>query len=238
MGIFNGRPDLLENPHLRDNSCPICTSKGYQEWNDDAGRASFDYICQQCNPDVVISLSDYVVGSTLLGEISKSAQRFELKEDIRNAPGNRYSVFTSTLDFFLGHAYKKQDIDDAFVKWTKGDLPGLPRLYENISFDELTRINEEQEKIFKAKVAARLSQLVNDYENRKMKSLNKGALLAKEIESVECLLNTDNIPHKGVGNEIIELGAIKLPLPLIHGIRSEYKNAVNGDTDINQIFKP
>jgi hypothetical protein len=238
MGLYNIKHDLITNPYLKEGVCPICTSGGFMESFENMSRDTFDYKCEQCNPQVIIGITDVAIQSRLLKDLSVSPGRFELKEDIGQWKEPFYPVTIKTLNHFLGHAYNENIAESTFEKWIKGDLPGLPKLYQNIQLDELKKINAEQEKIFETKIRDRVVQLKNQFQSRMDKSLDQQQLLEKEIESLRYLLLTDNLPYKGAENEIMVFGSLQLPLYKIRCIRESYRDAVNGELEINHILSP
>lgn len=238
MGLYNGKPDLITNRNLKDNICPICTSRGFTESHDNKFRDTFDYVCPICNPAAVIGITEAALSSPLLEELSKSQRRFELRTEIQNWKENFYLVQMKTLNHFLGTVYQENLPDYTFDRWMKGELTGLPRLYEKISSDDLRRINEEQQKVFDEKVSERLENLISKFKSKMAKSLDKAQLLEKEIESINYFLKTDDQPHKGAENDVMTMGTIRLPLYMIRGIREQYRNAVNGELDINNVLSP
>lgn len=175
----------------------------------------------------------------MLEELSKNQRRFELRDEIQNWKDNEYRLQIKTLNHFLEKVYNEDLPDNIFDRWMKGELTGLPRLYIRISPQALEKINLEQQRIFDEKVSERFEQLVSRFQGRMEKSMDKIQLLEREIETMTYFLKTDNLPYKGSAeNEVMDLGTIQLPLAKIRGICAQYKNAVHGELDINNVLSP
>lgn len=235
MGLHNLNPLRIKDSKLSSNICPICQTSEIISVTDEVGRDSFDFICNQCRPSFIISVSGSALNSEYLNKLDDDPfARNELQADIRQYEGSNYPLLIDTLSYFLRIKKEFDYKSFTFSDWHSGQLGSNLNLYENIPSEELEKINSSQEEIFTRNVDKVYEDLLIDLKSRMQRSIRKDELLKYEISSVKLLLHGEI----QMSDQTVDLGTFKLPLQEITKIQTYYRDAVNGKLDIHTIVGP
>lgn len=234
MGLYNLNPKLIKNHNLNSNVCPICQTSEIHPIVDGA-KDSFDYICNQCRPSYLISISGSALNSEYLDNLDDDlVARIELQADIRQCEEKDYPLLIDTLSYFLRIEKAYDYRTYTFIDWNSGQLGSNLDLFKNIAVEEMELIVAKQEEIFSKHVEKLYNDLLIDLETRMQRSIRQDELLKYELASVKLLL------HGAINmvDEIVDLGTLKLPLDEITKIQKYYHDAVNGKLDLRSVPGP
>lgn len=227
MGIYNqpGQKDIL------GSECVLCKSSNIREFDDGKGRDSYDYICNDCNPNVIICCSSWVLTGHTREELRTNENaRNEIRSDLENCQEKFYYLSFRNVSYFLGHDYEDENRIFTYDNWVKGDMPGIAGKYKNINEEELSKIVEDQKRIKHTNIEESVQLLINDFDERKEKSINAEVLLQKEIEKISQLL-AGKLNSVTLLNETYDDESIQSILKI-------YELAVNGDDSYYYILSP
>lgn len=234
MGQYNLRQLGNQDQRLAKNQCCVCLKDGIKQVIDEASRDSFDYICPNCNPSVVISVSGSLLASDSLEKLEKDSEaRAELHADIGLCQHRNYPLVDDNVNYFLGIGFIS-DIPYTYQDWYSGNLGSNPNKYKGIPSDELNRIAKKQRELFEEAVESYLGELIKGLERIIKESIDQIALLDSEIQEVKRLLNDHTAGNQG----ITKYGQIEVPNIDINHIQSFYKDAVYSRLDYNCIPSP
>lgn len=230
MGLHNLNPLRNKNQKLANNICPVCQTSGIIPVINGT-RDSFDYVCNQCRPEFLISISGSALNSDFLEMLDGDPYaRIELQSDIRQYDGKDYPLLLDTLSYFLriksAYEYKNFTSSD----WASGLLGSNLSLYK-IAKSDLDVIYASQETIFNELVKKTYKDLIDNFESRLQKSIRKDELIKYEFSSLKLLLHGEI----NMTDEIVDLGTWKLPMNQIIKIKQYYREAVNGKLDLSTI---
>lgn len=169
---------MIKNHNLNSNICPICQTAEIYPIVDVGGRDSFDYVCNQCRPSYLISVSGSALNSEYLDKLDDDlVARLELQADIRQCEEKSYPLLIDTLSYFLRieNAYDYRTY--AFVDWNSGQLGSNLDLFKNIPSEEMELIIAKQEEIFSKHVENVYNDLLIDLETRMQRSIRKDELI-------------------------------------------------------------
>lgn len=235
MGSYNLNPLGNKEQKLANNICPICQTSGIKPVIDGGGGDSFDYICNECRPGLIISISGSALASEYLeGLDNNQYARKELQADIRQFNGNNYPLYEDSLSYFLqiekAFNYRQYTYSD----WLSGLLGSNINFFNTIPREELAKISTKQNEIFSENVEKTYNELLADLNSRSARSIRKQELLKYEISEVKLVLQGEINMEDG----IVDLGNWKLPLNEIIKIKKYYREAVNGNLDLSTIVGP
>src|SRR5690606_29036872 len=118
MGNFN-LGNAVTDELLNNNTCILCHKAGTSQYTEDVGVASYDYICKQCNPNVVIRLTDGVLMFGYLSTIRSSKEvREKLRDEITEYSSGVFKIDTELADYFSGRNANKPV---TFHDWDAGN---------------------------------------------------------------------------------------------------------------------
>ena len=93
MGLYNNEDYKKDFLKLKDNICPICDGSIMPKHSHNPEQASFDYVCDSCNPYVIISLSDSVLtGDNFNKILNNDMVKKYLSEKIKNQTNGQVSI--------------------------------------------------------------------------------------------------------------------------------------------------
>jgi len=104
MGLYNQKFLKLPSP-LDKNICPICNHE-MNPVDFEPSRDAFQYRCNNCNPNTVISISGSLLGSKYYEEIINSQHvRDYLQNEVRHCTENIYPILTTTFKHLVPATY-------------------------------------------------------------------------------------------------------------------------------------
>lgn len=235
MGLYNLNPLRIKGQKLSDNICPICQNKGVIPIIDEAGRDSFDYVCENCRPSFVISVSGSVINSEYLNMLEDNIYaRNELQADVRQYIGKNYPLLVDTLSYFLRIEKDLSYKSFTYSEWLSGFLGSDLGAYKNIPEEELVKINQKKSEIFTTLVEQSYNELNANLDLRLKKSINRNELIISEISTVHMLLKGEISGFTGN----VSLGNWEIPLNDVIKIQKYYREAVNGKLNLDTLVSP
>lgn len=99
MGLFNYHPEKLPAP-LGEKRCFICNSP-MRPFNRDPELDAFQYICNECNPNVIITISGSLLADNLYCRLLANQHAKQLlKRRIRTSKRDAFPITTVVASEF------------------------------------------------------------------------------------------------------------------------------------------
>lgn len=235
MGLYNLHKffEYVNNEDIKNGLCPICQVSDIRPIPGDGAEESFDYFCKNCIK--TISISGSVLMEGLLDELKgNNRAQIELKEEVRNFPGNKYILYSDTVVFFIEGECKNRSIFK-FEDWLNGNVPGITNNYQGIDGEELLKINNEQKRILDDRSYKKYESLLEEFKRGEVHSTDSEKFLEFEIETVNQLFSI-SIGSSQTGQ--INLGNWSLDSNDIGRIQKYYRSAVKGIINCNIVMSP
>ena len=221
--------------YIKNGICPICNKNNIKSEIGNPAQDCYDFICNNCNPNCIISFSGTLLASDYYRIIKIDLKVKEhLKTSLAFFDGTSFSVNNNDINpISESHYTNLQDRQFNYNDWTNGDIYGDPDKYNWADKEDLLKVKNSQINILNKEVNKRLDKLQQGFTERNKTSFDSEFHKQNEINTVGELIDETNkfrneIYYDEPGDDI-ELGDANYSYIKIKSIRSTYQKTLRGD---------
>lgn len=236
MGMYNIARHYGDK-FIKDGICPICNMNNIKPVIGNPEQDCFDYICNNCNPNCIISFSGTLLASDHYRQIKIDLKVKEyLKASLAFYTGNNFFVNYDDINPISESYYSNlQDRQFSYEDWKNGDIYGNPDKFNWVDQQDLLKVKDFQINILNKEVNERLEKLKRDFIERNKLSFDIDIHKQNEIYTVGQLIEESdkfkNEIYPDKSGDDIEIGDTKYSYLKIKTIRLTYQKTLKGNRE-------